>query len=349
LRADIVHVSVDASGGDNLPLSSNDIGAATDYHVGRDALHDIWATRLADADNHTVLDANIGLVYTGPIDYQGVGDHHIECLRVRTACGLTHAFAQRLAATELAFVAVRRQVLLHLDPEVCAAEADEVASRGTEHGGVCCAVHLEHVDVYWVDKRVRAVGKAGLLEACDDVLDTMALDGTGGEVVAAADHLAAANLNEGDRLGIARLKAHGRAGGDVETVAIGFAAVKLELRVHLDEVVVRADLNGAVASARDAQADARAVLVHDNAALNGDDGTGLAVELVLGVGRQREGLIVRDGQEAAVEGAAQVAVVGGDGVVDGDEVGAHGKRALDLNLPQSAADGGQDMATPEHG
>ena len=342
-------VGVDAAGGDNLSLAGNDVGAAADDHAGGDAVHDVGAPGLADADDDARLDANVGLVDAGPVDYEGVGDDDVEGVGVGAAGGLAHALAQRLAAAKLALVAVRGQVGADLDPEVGAAEADEVAGGGAEHGGVGGAVHLEHVDVDRVEQGVGGVGEAGGLEGGDDGVGAGHVDGARGEPVAAADDAAAGDGDEGDRLCVAGLEAHRGAGGDVEAAAVGLGPVELELGVHLDEVVVRPDLDGAVAAAGDAEAHARAARVEDDAALDGHDGAGLPLELKLVVGRQREGLVVGDGQKAAVERAPRIAVVGGDGVVHRDEIGSHGKGALDLDLAQRAADRRQHMAPPEHG
>ena len=52
----------------------------------------------------------------------------------------------------------------------------------------------------------------------------------------------ASDSAERDRPGIPRFEADGGARGDVETHAVGFGAVEVELGVRLDEVVVGADL-----------------------------------------------------------------------------------------------------------
>src|SRR5688572_16280673 len=57
---------------------------------------------------------------------------------------------------------------------------------------------------------------------------------------------------------LAGLEADGGAGGDVEAVAAGLGAVEFERRVGLGEVVVRADLDRAVAGVGDGEGDGRA-------------------------------------------------------------------------------------------
>ena len=49
-----------------------------------------------------------------------------------------------------------------------------------------------------------------------------------GQVVAAADDAIAGDVDEANRLGIARLKADGGASGDIQTLAVGFGAVELQ-------------------------------------------------------------------------------------------------------------------------
>lgn len=350
LRTDVMDVGVNATGGDNLALGGDDVGTAADNHVGGDAVHDVRAPGLANADNEAVLDANVGLVDAGPVDNQGVGNDDVERLGVAAARGLAHALAQRLAAAKLALVAVRGHVALDLDPEVGVAEADEVAGGGAEHGGVGGAVHLEHVDVDGVAARVGLgdMREPGRLQTGHDVSRAPALDDARGEAVAAAHNAPAAHLDERHRLGVARLEAHRGACRNVQPVAVRAPAVKLQLRVDLDEVVVRADLDGAVALARDAQPDPRAVLVQHHAAAHRHHGPGLLVQRVLRVRRQRERLRVRHGEEAAVQRTPQVAVVGGDGVVDGDEICAHGERPLHLDLAERAAHRREDVPPSEH-
>lgn len=344
-----MNMGIQATGRDDLALAGNDVCAAANHHVGSHAVHDIWVARLANRRNHAVLDSNIRLVDAGPVDNERVGDDHVQCLRVGPPRGLAHTLTQRLTATKLALVAVGGEVFLDLDPEICVSEPDPVSSGRTEHGHVGRALHLEHVDVGEVASGLRRMRKAGPLEVRNDLLGAPVLDAARGQVVAAADDLVAANLDERDRLGIARLEADRGAGGDVEAEAVRAGAVKLELRVRLDEVVVRADLHRSVALAGDLETDAATALVERDLFLGHDDGAGLLGGLIVGGVGQGEDLLVRHGEEAGVQGAVQVPVVGADGVVDGDEIRASGKGALDLDLTEGAADGGQDVAAAQHG
>lgn len=63
-----------------------------------------------------------------------------------------------------------------------------------------------------------------------------------GKPVASRDNFRAANVDEGDRLGVARFEADGGARRDVEPLTICLAAIERECRVRLDEVVVGTNL-----------------------------------------------------------------------------------------------------------
>ena len=84
-------------------------------------------------------------------------------------------------------------------------------------------------------------------------------------------------------------------------------------------------------------------------ALDSHDGTRLVRGFVDGGIGQREHVVGGDGQEGAVQGLVEVAIVGADGMVDGDEVGASREGALDHQLGQGRDDRGKHMAAAEHG
>ena len=63
------------------------------------------------------------------------------------------------------------------------------------------------------------------------------------------------------RAALTRLKSQGGACGDIKAMAMGGCAVKIERGVGLGEVVVAADLHGAVAGDR---FDAKAVIASDD-------------------------------------------------------------------------------------
>lgn len=56
----------------------------------------------------------------------------------------------------------------------------------------------------------------------------------------------------------------------------------------------------------------------------------------------------RDGVEGAIQGQFDIAVVGADGIMDSDEVGAIRKGALDLDFLDHVHDVWQHMASAQH-
>src|ERR1700761_6306885 len=73
--------------------------------------------------------------------------------------------------------------------------------------------------------------------------------------VEAIDDAIARQRDEFDGAFLARLEAHGGARRDVETKAARRFAIERERRVHLVEVIVRADLHGTIARVRYRHAD----------------------------------------------------------------------------------------------
>src|SRR5438132_1059447 len=67
------------------------------------------------------------------------------------------------------------------------------------------------------------------------------------------DHAFAGECDQLHVAGLAGLEAHRGAGGDIEAHAAGFFAVEFQRRIGLEEMVVRADLDRAVAAIGDRQ------------------------------------------------------------------------------------------------
>ena len=135
-------VRIDATGGQDLALAGDDLGAwANDYfHIRLD----VRIARLADLRDAAIGDGDIGLHDAPVVDDQCVGDHRIDgtfglrCLR------LPHAVADDLAAAELHLLAVRGEVAFYLDDEVGVGEADAIASGWPEHVGIGSAGNAGH-------------------------------------------------------------------------------------------------------------------------------------------------------------------------------------------------------------
>lgn len=74
-------------------LSGNDIGTASNNQFFIHTVHDIWIACFANAGNHTILDANVGLVDSSPVYDQRVGDDSVETFAVFPSTRLTHTFS----------------------------------------------------------------------------------------------------------------------------------------------------------------------------------------------------------------------------------------------------------------
>ena len=75
----------------------------------------------------------------------------------------------------------------------------------------------------------------------------MALQGPHDLLAEAEDHPIAGQWDQPDFARLARLETHRRAGGDVEPHAARLLPVEAQARIGLEEVVVRADLDRAIA------------------------------------------------------------------------------------------------------
>ena len=86
------------------------------------------------------------------------------------------------------------------------------------------------------------MGETCLLKIGKDVLDTRKIHLASSNVIPTTDDFISANLNKCNSLGISRLETDRSSCGDVKAVSICFDAVKLELGIRLDEVIVGTNL-----------------------------------------------------------------------------------------------------------
>ena len=78
LRANKMNVRVDAAGGDDFSFAGDHFGARADDHSGRDAVHDVGIAGLADADDASAADSDVGFYDSPVVHDHRVGDHQIE-------------------------------------------------------------------------------------------------------------------------------------------------------------------------------------------------------------------------------------------------------------------------------
>ena len=133
LRADEVNVRIDTTGGEDLALPCNRLGAGADHDV--DAGLGIRVAGLANGADAAVLYAHIGLDDAPVVDDQRVGDDRVDAL-APGALALPHAVADHLAAAEFDFLPVRCVVRLDLYDEIGVPQAHPVARGGAEHVGI---------------------------------------------------------------------------------------------------------------------------------------------------------------------------------------------------------------------
>jgi hypothetical protein len=136
-----VNVRIDPPGGGDQPLAGNDLGSRSDHDVDT-GLH-VGVTRLPDRSDPAILDADVGFDDPVMIEDHGVRDHGVRYLG-GDALALPHAVADHLAAAELHFLAVNREVALDLDHERSIPEADPVPARRTVHFRVGAALDRPH-------------------------------------------------------------------------------------------------------------------------------------------------------------------------------------------------------------
>ncbi len=141
LRADEMDVRVDTTGGDDLALGRDHLGAGAHWHVHA-RLH-IGVASLADHRDTPVLDTDIGLDDAPVVDDQGIGQYQVHGFGSQHLA-LPHAIADDLAATELHLFAIDGEVVLHLDPQRGVGQAHAVAHGGAEHVGIGLAGNAAH-------------------------------------------------------------------------------------------------------------------------------------------------------------------------------------------------------------
>ena len=134
LRADEVDVRVEAARREDLAFARDHLGAGADDDV--DAGLDVGIAGLADPRDAPARDADVGLDDAPVVEDQRVGDDGVDrALRARHL-RLAHAVADHLAAAELHFLAVDREILLDLDDQLGVGEPHLVADGRPEHVGI---------------------------------------------------------------------------------------------------------------------------------------------------------------------------------------------------------------------
>ena len=83
---------------------------------------------------------DVGFHHAPVVEDQRVGDDRIDRAALVGDLALSHAVADHLAAAELHFLAIGREVFFHLDDDVGIGQANPVARCGAEHARISVAL-----------------------------------------------------------------------------------------------------------------------------------------------------------------------------------------------------------------
>ena len=231
-------------------------GGRADNHIGAHAAHGVGVARLADADDFAVADADIGLDDAAVVDNHHIGDGKIEHVFIAAAGRgrLRHAVAHRFAAAEFAFIAFGEPILLDGGKKAGVAQADFVAHRGAVSGQILRTRDGERGFVGSL--------RRGWNFAIGFIAETL-------------QDLGAAKRHQLHRFALARLEAHGVAAGDIQAEAFGRFALELQRGIGFKKMIMRADLNRAVAQIGHTERARFAAEVGGNVAFGGQVFTGV--------------------------------------------------------------------------
>src|ERR1700722_12539972 len=125
-----MNVAVDAAGRQYHALARDDFGRGA-YRDGDARLH-VRIARLTDSPNVAVLESDIGFDDPPMIDDERIGDHRVGYRRA-VALALSHSVPDHLAAAEFHFLAVDREILLHVHDQGGIGEPYPIAHGGAKH------------------------------------------------------------------------------------------------------------------------------------------------------------------------------------------------------------------------
>ncbi len=91
---------------------------------------------LANARDETVAQANVGLIDSGVVNDQSIGDHRVDGSARPGDLALSHAIPDGFTSPEFHLLAIDGEILLNLDKQLGVGEANLVAGGGTIHGRI---------------------------------------------------------------------------------------------------------------------------------------------------------------------------------------------------------------------
>jgi hypothetical protein len=146
-----VRVGFDAARGDDESVRVHDRGIRPAAQPRIHAVHHIRIAGLADGNDVAVADADVGFDDAGDrVDDRRVLHHHVQRAR-GVGAGRLEAFAvaHALAGPGGQFIAIVREVVLHLGEQRCVAPAHQVAARRAINIGVRSAGDFCHAQAPW--------------------------------------------------------------------------------------------------------------------------------------------------------------------------------------------------------
>lgn len=383
-------MSVDRSRRDDQFLSRDHLRVDSDDQPLVDAVLRVGVARFPDRDDLASFDPNVALDDAVPVDDDRVRDDHVERVFVARARPLTHPFPHRLAASKLELVSVRRtttsvyvvvRVSFNLDPQRSVAQPDAISRRRSKHGTVTLSRQRERF--HFLSRTcclcLWDMSKPSLDQVVHDLTFRRVGDQTlcrVDERVASRDEFVASDLDERDRLDVARFEPHRRAGGDVQPFEQALFPIERQGLVRFREMEMRSnlfskreretiqdtslclsigketDLDGTVSSVGDLESNSLSVRVQNDVSSTTRDRSWHIVRvdrfLVVGfVFLERASRWSR--QERTVQGQRESVPrrVVTDRRVHRDEEHAVGKSPFDLDLVQQVRHGRFDLGSPE--
>ena len=139
-----MHVAVDAAGGEDLAVAGQDLRRRADDECRVDAVHRVGVAGLAQRDDASVADADVGLDDAPVIEDERARDHEVGGTLGAGRARLPHRFAHDLAAAEHDLVAAGTTILFHLDPEIGVGQPNAVARGRSVQADVAITSDLMH-------------------------------------------------------------------------------------------------------------------------------------------------------------------------------------------------------------
>lgn len=237
-----MNVRVDSTSSNNHPASVDDIRVRPHSHLVRHSIHCRRVPSLANCNNATVLNTDVGFEDSRPVDDHRVDDNQIKAFGVGAAASGAHAVAQSLATAYCALVTVDRKVFLDLDPKISRSQADQIASGRSVRRSISRPIDRARLNRMYSGLCLWHMSVSRLLEILQYLSRTLRVHRTFRKATASLDGLGAADLYKCDSLGFIRLKAQKLSCWQIEMVAISFFAIEFEVGVGLHEMEVGADL-----------------------------------------------------------------------------------------------------------